>query len=91
MRVAFFLDNRGIAGLGPLPDPRLGNPGIGGTEFAFLAVAALLQESAQPLLLLTRDQQVAGLRAVEVVDNLSQALQRSQLWGGAFLVFHLGV
>jgi glycosyltransferase involved in cell wall biosynthesis len=91
MRVAFFLDNRGIAGLGPLPDPRLGNPGIGGTEFAFLAVAALLQESAQPLLLLTRDQQVAGLRAVEVVDNLSQALQRAQLWGAAFLVFRPGV
>ena len=91
MRVAFFLDNRGIAGLGPLPDPRLGNPGIGGTEFAFLAVAALLQDSAQPLLLLTRDQQVAGLRAVEVVDNLSQALQRAQLWGAAFLVFRPGV
>ena len=91
MRVAFFLDNRGIAGLGPLPDPRLGNPGIGGTEFVFLAVAALLQEGAEPLLLLTRDQPVAGLKAVEVVDDLAQALQAAQIWGAAFLVFRPGV
>ena len=91
MRVVFFLDNRGIAGLGPLPNPRLGNPGIGGTEFAFLAVAALLQEGAEPLLLLTRDQQVSGLGSVEVVEDLSQALQRAQSWGAAFLVFRPGV
>ena len=91
MRVAFFLDNRGIAGLGPLPDPRLGNPGIGGTEFAFLAVAALLQEGAEPLLLLTCQQEVAGLGSVEVVEDLAQALQRAQRWGAAFLVFRPGV
>ena len=42
MRLAFFLDNRGFAAKGPLADPRLGNPGIGGTEFAFLASIALL-------------------------------------------------
>ena len=91
MRVAFFLDNRGIAGLGPLPDPRLGNPGIGGTEFAFLAVAALLQEECEPLVLFTSEQQVAGLGAVERVDDLAQALQRAQIWGAAFLVFRPGV
>lgn len=91
MRVAFFLDNRGFAGLGSLPDPRLGNPGIGGTEFAFLAVAALLQDAAEPLLLLTCEQQVVGLNAVELVDDLAHALKRAQRWGAQFLVFRPGV
>lgn len=90
MRVAFFLDNRGIAGLGPLPDPRLGNPGIGGTEFAFLAVVALLQETVEPLLILTRPQPVAGLRAVEVVGDIAEALRIAQLRRAEFVVFRPG-
>jgi len=64
MRLAFFLDNRGFAAKGPLGDPRLGNPGIGGTEFAFLASVALLAadpEACEPLLFLTAPQAVAGL------------------------------
>lgn len=57
MRLALFLDNSGIADLGPLPAPSLGNPGIGGTEYAFLALAELLLGSElQPLRLLTAPQ-----------------------------------
>ena len=91
MRLAFFLDNRGIAGHGPLPDPRLGNPGIGGTEFAFLAVVRLLQGSAvRPLLLLTAPQQVAGIPAesVQCVEGLCQALELAD--GCLGLVFRPG-
>jgi glycosyltransferase involved in cell wall biosynthesis len=91
MRLAFFLDNRGIAGLGPLPDPGLGNPGIGGTEYAFLAVVRLLQGSPlQPLLLLTAPQTVEGVppEAVRSVQNLAQALEQAA--GCEGLVFRPG-
>ena len=93
MRLAFFLDNRGIAARGALPDPRLGNPGIGGTEYAFLAVVAQLQASdLQPLLLLTAPQPVAGLdpSGVAVVADLPQALQRAQAAAAVALVFRPG-
>jgi glycosyltransferase involved in cell wall biosynthesis len=89
MRLALFLDNRGIAALGPLSSPSLGNPGIGGTEYAVLAVAELIQGSAlEPLLLLTAPQPIAGLHpdAVHVVADLADALQRAvQLHATAFV------
>jgi len=91
MRLAFFLDNRGIAGHGPLPDPSLGNPGIGGTEYAFLAVVRLLQGSAvQPLLLLTAPQPVQGIapEAVRCVTGLGEALELAE--GCLGLVFRPG-
>lgn len=94
MRAAFFLDNRAMAGLGPLPDPRLGNPGIGGTEYAFLAVVALLQGSElESLLLLTAPQAIAGLSAdsLAVVADLPAALARAEQIGADFLVFRPGV
>jgi glycosyltransferase involved in cell wall biosynthesis len=93
MRLAFFLDNRGIASRGALPDPRLGNPGIGGTEYAVLAAVALLQAAAeQPLLLLTAAQAVAGLDPgrVVVVAHLPEALQRAHRAGALALVFRPG-
>jgi glycosyltransferase involved in cell wall biosynthesis len=93
MRLAFFLDNRGIAARGTLPDPRLGNPGIGGTEYAFLAVVALLQNTAlEPLLLITDPQAVAGLdpARVAVVVDLSEALQQAWKAGALALVLRPG-
>ena len=40
--IAFFLDNSGIKDV-PLSDISLGNPGIGGTEFAYFLLADLLR------------------------------------------------
>jgi len=91
MRLAFFLDNRGIAGHGCLPDPGLGNPGLGGTEFAFLAVARLLQGSPlQPRLLLTAPQAVEGIDSatVGIVSGLAGAIQAAE--GCLGLVFRPG-
>ena len=78
MPLAFYLDNRGIAGRGSLPDPNNGNPGIGGTEFAFLAVVRLLQGSPlQARLMLTAPQQVEGIdpACIQVVPGLAGAIQ----------------
>jgi glycosyltransferase involved in cell wall biosynthesis len=94
MRAAFFLDNRAMAGLGPLPDPRLGNPGFGGTEYAFLAVVALLQGTElEPLLLLTAPQAIQGISAgsLAVVPDLPAALARAEQLAASFLVFRPGV
>jgi glycosyltransferase involved in cell wall biosynthesis len=91
MRLAFFLDNRGIAAHGPLPDPGCGNPGIGGTEYAFLAVVRLLQGSPlQARLLLTAPQAVAGIdpACVEQVSGLAAAIQAAE--GCLGLVFRPG-
>ena len=91
MRLAFFLDNRGIAGRGALPDPGLGNPALGGTEYALLAVAALLKGTAiEPLLLLTAAQSIEGLEPV-VVSDLTAALQSAHQAGALALVFRAGV
>lgn len=94
MRLAFFLDNRGIAGRGALPDPRLGNPAIGGTEYAFLAVVALLQGSElEPLLLLTAPQPVEGLESggVALASDLTDALGQAERAGALAFVFRPGV
>jgi glycosyltransferase involved in cell wall biosynthesis len=93
MRLAFFLDNRGIAARGSLSDPRWGNPGIGGTEYAFLAVVVLLQSTAlEPLLLITAPQELSGLdpTLVAVVADLPEALQRAQQAGAIAVVFRPG-
>ena len=78
MRLAFFLDNRGIASRGSLTDPRMGNPGIGGTEFAVLALVAQLanEGNVEPLLLLTAPQVIEGVPAscIAVVPSLGEAL-----------------
>ena len=94
MRLAFFLDNRAMASLGPLDSPAHGNPGIGGTEYAFLAVASLLQDSPlQPLLLLTAPQAIDGLAPdlVVQVDDLAAALDVAERRGASALVFRPGV
>ena len=91
MRLAFFLDNRGIAGHGSLPDPSCGNPGIGGTEYAFLAVVRLLQGSPlQAQLLLTAPQRVEGIdpAGVSLVSGLAEAIQAAE--GCMGLVFRPG-
>ncbi len=93
MRAAFFLDNRAMAGLGHLPDPRLGNPGLGGTEYAFLAVVALLQGTElEPLLMLTAPQAIEGISggSLAVVADLPTALARAEQLGTAFFVFRPG-
>lgn len=94
MRLAFFLDNRALAGLGALGDPQHGNPGIGGTEYAFLAVVRLLQDSPlEPLLLLTAPQPISGLdpARVRLVPNLAAALAAAQRLDATALVFRPGV
>jgi hypothetical protein len=91
MRLAFFLDNRGIAGRGLLPDPSNGNSGIGGTEYAFLAVVRLLQGSPlQARLLLTAPQRVEGIdpACIQVVPGLAAAIQAAE--GCLGLVFRPG-
>ncbi len=94
MRLAFFLDNRGFSTKGPLGDPRLGNPGIGGTEFAFLASVALLDsdpEACAPLLFLTAAQAVAGLDGlIRQVSSLGEALAKAEAAGAVCLVFRPG-
>ena len=93
MRLAFYLDNRGIAGRGSLPDPSTGNPGIGGTEYAFLAVVRLLQGSPlNPLLVLTAPQAIEGIPqgGVEVVVGLPEALRSAAAKGCQALVFRPG-
>ena len=93
MRLALFLDNRAMAPLGPLPLPRLGNPGIGGTEYAFLAVAELLQGTElEPLLLLTAPQPIERISpaAIEVVADLPEALQRAEQLQASAFVFRPG-
>ena len=94
MRLAFFLDNRGFASKGPLEDPRLGNPGIGGTEFAFLASVALLAsdpEACAPLLFLTAPQRVAGLEdTTHHVGGLAEALVMARTLGAVAFVFRPG-
>ena len=94
MRLAFFLDNRGFAAKGPLGDPRLGNHGIGGTEFAFLASVALLAsdpEACAPLLFLTVPQAVAGLDGwTRQVSGLAEALAQAEAAGAVGFVFRPG-
>ena len=93
MRLGFFLDNRGLAGRGPLPDPSWGNPGIGGTEYVFLAVVRLLQGSGlEPLLLLTAPQAVEGIEPaiVHSVGGLTEALGLAAGAGCLGLVFRPG-
>jgi glycosyltransferase involved in cell wall biosynthesis len=93
MRLAFYLDNRGIAGRGSLPDPSTGNPGIGGTEYAFLAVVRLLQGSPlNPLLVLTAPQAIEGIPqgGIEVVAGLPEALRCAAASGCLALVFRPG-
>lgn len=93
MRLALFLDNRGMAPLGPLPSPSMGNPGIGGTEYAFLALAELLQGSAvEPYLLLTAPQLIEGIRpaAVQVVPDLVEALRWAEQSDATAFVFRPG-
>jgi glycosyltransferase involved in cell wall biosynthesis len=87
MRLAFFLDNRGISARGWLPDPALGNPGIGGTEYAFLAVIRLLQDSpVEPLLFWTVPQPMDGVEGV-VVPDLAAALEGAATAKALALVF----
>jgi len=93
MRLAFYLDNRDIACRGPLADPSLGNPGIGGTEYAFVAVSRLLAgSSVEPVLLLTATQVVEGLPAssLMVVSGLPEALQLAASLRAVALVFRPG-
>ncbi|MFZ9155776.1 MAG: hypothetical protein ACO22A_05445, partial [Schleiferiaceae bacterium] len=93
MRLAFYLDNRGLVGRGPLPDPLLGNPGIGGTEYAFLAVIRLLHDSClRPLVLLRAPQAVAGIHQdnLVVVGGLAEAVDQAALKGCCGLVFRPG-
>ena len=94
MRLAFFLDNRGMAGRGSLPDPCWGNPAIGGTEYAFLSVVALLQDTAvEPVLFLTQPQVVAGLApgSLKRARDLSDALEQAEALSAVALVFRPGV
>jgi len=94
MRLAFFLDNRGFAAKSPLGDPRFGNPGVGGTEFAFMATIALLAEDPEgctPLLLLTTPLVVDGLEGVtRQASGLAEALAIAQAAGAVALVFRPG-
>lgn len=93
MRLAFYLDNRGIAGLGPLPDPDMGNPGIGGTEYALLAVVRLLQGSPlEPVLFLTQPQFFEGIpeRCITLVSGLTESIHQSVARDCVGLVFRPG-
>ena len=93
MRLAFYLDNRGLISRGPLPDPLFGNPGIGGTEYAFWAVIRLLHDSwLRPLVLLRAPQAVDGIdqENVVVVGGLAEAVHLAALKGCCGLVFRPG-
>ena len=93
MRLAFYLDNRGLIRRGPLPDPLFGNPGIGGTEYVFLTVIRLLHDSwLRPLVLLRAPQAVAGIdpENIVVVGGLAEAVDQAVLKGCCGLVFRPG-
>ena len=93
MRLAFFLDNRGFAAKDPLEDPRLGNPGIGGTEPPSWRRLPLGCGSRRlhALLLLTAPQPVVGLeQATHQVAGLAEALVTARTLGAVALVFRPG-
>ncbi len=93
MRVALYLDNRPFAALGPLPRPSLGNPGIGGTEYEFLALAeGLIGAECDLQLLLTAPQAIAGIHdaAIRVVASLREGLQAAARSGAELLIFRPG-
>ena len=93
MRMALFLDNRRFVALGALPRPSLGNPGIGGTEYEFLALAELLLAAGLDLqLLLTVPQAIDGVaaKAVTVVPSLGEGLQAAVQAGANLLIFRPG-
>jgi glycosyltransferase involved in cell wall biosynthesis len=93
MRLALFLDNRPFSALGALPLPSLGNPGIGGTEFEFLALAELLLAAGVDLqLLLTVPQTIDGVReqAIQVVPSLGEGLRTAARAGAELLIFRPG-
>jgi len=93
MRMALFLDNRRFVALGALPRPSLGNPGIGGTEYEFLALAELLLAAGLDLqLLLTVPQAIDGVaaKAITVVRSLGEGLQAAVQAGAEFLIFRPG-
>jgi len=97
MTLAFFLDNRGFAQLGTLPDPLLGNPGIGGADYEVLAVVSLLSKytdssASRPILFLTVPQEIRGLSNTGsfVVSSLSESIILSLHLGVSALVFRPG-
>ena len=93
MRMALFLDNRSFIALGALPRPSLGNPGIGGTEYEFLALAELLLAAGLDLhLLLAVPQAIAGIRAeaITVVPSLGKGLTAAVKAGADLLIFRPG-
>jgi len=93
MRMALFLDNRRFVALGALPRPSLGNPGIGGTEYEFLALAELLLAAGLDLqLLLTVPQAIDAVaaKAITVVPSLGEGLQAAVQAGANLLIFRPG-
>lgn len=93
MRLAFYLDNSGLVGRGPLPDPLLGNPGIGGTEYVFLTVIRLLHDSwPRPLVFFRSPQSVAGIdqKNIVIVKNLADAVHHAEHQNCCGLVFRPG-
>ena len=93
MRIAFFLDNRGIAPLGRLSAAHLGNPGIGGVEYAHLSVAELLQGSdLTPILFLTASQTFDGIdqSCIRLVNGIPDALRLAELEQCVAFVFRPG-
>jgi len=96
MRVALYLDNRGLAGRGALPRPSRGNPGLGGTEYEFLALAEQLvaqgSSGVEPLLLLTAPQGIEAIppEKVAVVEGLAAAIERAEALGADLLLFRPG-
>jgi len=93
MRIALFLDNRCFFARGALPQPSLGNPGIGGTEYEFLALAELLLAAGLDLqLLLTVPQAIAGVDgdAISVVPSLAEGLKAAAQAGADLLILRPG-
>ncbi|MCS5706482.1 glycosyltransferase [Synechococcus sp. FGCU-3] len=76
-----------------MPSPSRGNPGIGGAEYAHLAVVELLQGSElEPLLLLTAPQSIAGIQpdTIRVVTDLVEALRCAEQLNAPAFVFRPG-
>ena len=91
--MALFLNNRRFVALGALPRPSLGNPGIGGTEYEFLALAELLLAAGLDLqLLLTVPQAIDGVAPKDgtVVPSLGEGLQAAVQAGADLLIFRPG-
>ena len=81
MRIGFYLENKNIQNVN-LTQPRLGNPGCGGTEFNFVALAYELQQKqnnrCKPILLANHIEKLPKMLEARQVSNVCDAARMAK-------------